>query len=406
MEFVRPDEKVTIAGHLGKMHDALQAKRPFHEWADDLAWLIDYESTNGFWDNNRILQTNGRGGFSSFLLQRELEEKKVEQNDELNGRIEEAKALKTQLSMLLTDVEQLKKKLQTENEVLQNSNARAEASIAQVRQAEVDSASISGKIETLYKQLTANAEASQKAFELDRMRFVELSSTSNDLKQQFEGAMVGLNNIRNEFNTVLSSAQESEKHILDQKDAIAELRGFAADGALGGVFDRRRKQLSKTVLLWIAISAIAAVTGGSWIIQVVHDYPVHDSVTGIDWGAVLTNSLRSFPALIVVYFCLAQYTKERNLEEEYAFKAAVSMSITAYASMVGMNDERTKMLIATVQGVYTPPSLGKPFRPFSFRTKDMVEISKSLAEVSKSVQSIAADNLKAKQESDSEKDKK
>lgn len=73
----------------------------------------------------------------------------------------------------------------------------------------------------------------------------------------------------------------------------------------------------------------------------------------------------SFPLIYFIYFCGDQYKKERALEEEYAFKANISVSLIAYKELVeGLvkheNDtERQKytdFIVGSINRIFEPPT--------------------------------------------------
>lgn len=395
-----------LASRLNIILNQVANNNSFELWSESLIWLIQYEVQNGFWNSDEATMKKQFGvikGEVGALIGRLKQ--KTDEASRLNGQVN---GLNSQIEGHMRDVQAIHGNYQQVKRALDATQQEAAETVKELRQTQIDAATSNGEATSLLKQLNNSIDLANNSFEQERARFNLLGSQINGMQQEFQTNSQLLEQTKTEFESTLNSAKDQEKHILDQRDAIAELRGFAADGALGAVFDRRRKQIGLTVVLWAIASVIVAFAAGNWIIQVVHDFPITDSASGINWGGVLTNTLRSFPALVLVYFCLAQYTKERNVQEEYAFKAAVSMTITAYAAMIGLDEERTKMLMATVQGVYTPPTLGKPLKPFSFRSKDMAELSKNLVEMTKNVQGLAADVIKSKKspDSESEKDKK
>jgi hypothetical protein len=393
----KSDSYNTLSGLVIDILAGILTKNPFEIWISNLVELIRYEMHNGFWEipKNRVSDEMAK-------LQAEAEALTKKLNISLNYTLE----LEGKFITYRNAYEELLSKTRIEYRTLIQNREDATITIKELRSSELELASNNGQAKALLEQLVNSTETVQKTLDNERGRVTQMAENIADMQKVFATALDNTKQTTKELDETLKGAKEKEGHIFDQKEAIDKLRGFAADGALGGVFDRRRKQLTITVWFWAIASIVVAYATGNWILSIVHDYPVKDLDSGgINWGGLLTNAIRSFPALLLSYFCLAQYTKERNVQEEYAFKAAVSMTITAYAAMIGIDEERTKMLITTVQGVYTPPVLGKPLKPFSFRTKDISDISRNLMEATKSAQTIASDALKAKKVSD-DKDEK
>ena len=65
-------------------------------------------------------------------------------------------------------------------------------------------------------------------------------------------------------------------------------------------------------------------------------------------------------------YIMSQYNKERAIEEEYAFRAAIAETINAYADLLAnqddsdkSNDSRQKMLLSAIRQVYAKPVMHK-----------------------------------------------
>ncbi|MBC7451251.1 MAG: hypothetical protein H7259_07155, partial [Cytophagales bacterium] len=93
-------------------------------------------------------------------------------------------------------------------------------------------------------------------------------------------------------------------------------------------------------------------------------------------------------------FVFSQYSKERNLQEEYAFKSAVAMSLTAYSGMLEKNDSeenktRQEMLLKSIQQVYMQPRIHaeKPDKIYSLNGKHLKEAIQTLSEAVKNIKS-------------------
>ena len=91
-------------------------------------------------------------------------------------------------------------------------------------------------------------------------------------------------------------------------------------------------------------------------------------------------------------FVFSQYKKERNLQEEYAFKSAVAMTLTAYSEMLSNadnddNNSRQQMLLKSIELVYNQPQIHpvKSETLFSFNTKDLKETVVELTDTLKNI---------------------
>jgi len=73
----------------------------------------------------------------------------------------------------------------------------------------------------------------------------------------------------------------------------------------------------------------------------------------------------SLPLIYAIVFCSTQYTRERKLEEEYAFKSNISISLIPYQELVEKlvakgkpedNEKFTTFIIDSINKVFTSPT--------------------------------------------------
>ena len=81
--------------------------------------------------------------------------------------------------------------------------------------------------------------------------------------------------------------------------------------------------------------------------------------------AYLAKLALSLPVIYAISFCSIQYGKERRLEEEYAFKASISVSLTPYQDLVDklvdmkIPEERakyTEFIIDSITSIFSSPT--------------------------------------------------
>ena len=111
-----------------------------------------------------------------------------------------------------------------------------------------------------------------------------------------------------------------------------------------------------------------------------------------EWLNIMISILKTSPAFILLGFVFSQYKKERNLQEEYAFKSAVAMTLTAYSEMLSESDDpknisRQQMLLKSIEMVYNQPQIypAKSEPLFSFNTKSLKETIETLSEAVKNI---------------------
>jgi hypothetical protein len=189
----------------------------------------------------------------------------------------------------------------------------------------------------------------------------------------------------------LKKSKEGIDFIESNREEIVRLTGMAADGALGSKFDQRQDVLDKGLIFWKWAIPVMTILAGGWVV-IVFTYLVPNFKD--EWVNILVSILKTSPAFILLGFVFSQYKKERNLQEEYAFKSAVAITLTAYSEMLSNadiedNTSRQQMLLKSIEMVYNQPQIHplKSERLFSFNTKDLKETVGTLTDAVKNIKS-------------------
>jgi len=172
-------------------------------------------------------------------------------------------------------------------------------------------------------------------------------------------------------------SKEALLFIESKRNDIIKLTGFAADGTLGYKFDDRQSKILKGISLWKWGVPVVTIISIIWVVVVFTCLSAHfDNY----WLTLIVNVFKTFPVFILMGFVFKQYNKERNLQEEYAFKAAVAMTITSYSDMLkdqdtDKNTTRQELLANVIKEVYTSPKLQADVKQklLTFNTKDLKE---------------------------------
>lgn len=195
----------------------------------------------------------------------------------------------------------------------------------------------------------------------------QMSKTVSDNATNIEGVLSEardskdeIQKLREEVARLQSSTQElieSNKKLLDEsKEQLAVIAG----GSLSNTFEKRRVLLNESASKWKnwLLGDIVAL-----VIVAIIIFLELKSNQSLTTGFFLKFSF-SFPFIYAAFFFHGQYSKERELEEEYAFKSAVSFSLDAYRKLLNeeiddeKSDERARLLdfiTSTVEKIYSPP---------------------------------------------------
>lgn len=219
-------------------------------------------------------------------------------------------------------------------------------------------------------EINAELESEQKAFS-------EYEANASLIEEKLTAAML----VAEEK---LKIAENKLTYIESKRDEITRLVGLAADGSLGYKFDDRKTQIEKGLKFWSWMVPGITVLSIIWVVIV---FTCLSAKMDPYWLGLVINVIKTFPVFILMGFVFRQYSRERNIQEEYAFKAAVAMTITSYSDMLkdqdtAQNKTRQEMLIKAITEVYNSSKLQPEVkqRLLSFSTKDLKETVAQLTE--------------------------
>ena len=182
----------------------------------------------------------------------------------------------------------------------------------------------------------------------------------------------GLADYKSRFAGLEEEARKNvEKHdaeVLRLTNHLAELEGRIHDSieratgyTLFHSFQKRQADLKLSKLAWVGalLVCVAASITLSWFFI--------RSLGGVhEFNTLFFMKLSiSLPIIFAITFCSVQYSKERRLEEEYAFKSNISISLEPYQKLVGqlVNHEDaeekakyTAFIISSINRVFTSPT--------------------------------------------------
>jgi len=187
----------------------------------------------------------------------------------------------------------------------------------------------------------------------------------------------------------IKSASDNNEFIESKREEIVRLTGMAADGTLGNKYEAREGKLAKNIPVWLSSMAFSVIGVAIWTTLVFTKFN-----TGLTdpWINFLANALKCVPAYVVMGFTFRQYNKERALQEEYGYKSAIAMTISAYADVLAKgasdkNDPRQSMILNAIKEVHASPQIHKERSDnlFAFNTKPLREAVGELSETLRDV---------------------
>ncbi len=263
------------------------------------------------------------------------------------GMSDLTKKTETSVATLTTDS---KAKFDSEQAALQHSQAEMESRINELVKES------SGHISELEKtQETSFAgqlsESNAKIQEITAQFIKDFATVTQEFSARADAKMQASDA---EAKRLVSQLDELEGRI---KDSIDKATGYT----LFHSFQKRQLDIGKSKRFWgymlgaLVLISLCASGIFIWSLQYVHEYN----------AAFFLKLSISIPLIYGIAFCNVQYARERRLEEEYAFKSNISISLDPYQKLVaGLVDKAkpeelakyTAFVIDSVNRVFTSPT--------------------------------------------------
>lgn len=177
-----------------------------------------------------------------------------------------------------------------------------------------------------------------------------------------------IQNIDSEYQKIIAKRNEIDS----LKDSLNKLLSPAVAGSLSKSFIERQGKLEKNRKLWFnaAIAfAIVAASATVWVVLSlinIFSIDIPESITHEQYQELLkkqpTNGsiqLLRIGILVPLYtifgYVFSQYRKERNLEEEYAHRAAVSTALPNYGDLAVDPIVKDQIISSATNVIFTTP---------------------------------------------------
>ena len=187
--------------------------------------------------------------------------------------------------------------------------------------------------------------------------------------------------------SLIKEAEELQSEILSQRDTVENLIGAAADGSLGTHFKERKNQIQMNVITFTVLVIASLVFTAGWVLFIFKDFNSNSS----DWVHFVINVLRTLPAWFLVWWLIDRYTKERKLQEEYAFKSAIAMTMREHSKLlkntdsgdIDKRDSQQIMLLKALENIYRSPDINQNKEKNNLTPKNLEGFLSKLTELLK-----------------------
>lgn len=308
-----------------------------------------------------------------------------EREEATERSLAEAQKLKRELTAALKRTAELdalidrcKKSTESLSQSEQKALSQYEKSYEHAQQAQ-SSQTTAANSQSQLQNLLAQAQASRN----------QVKAYEEELKKLFSEGQTFRTNITEATHKAKTTVEENIKnteqlvaHLTNLQAQIVEALQNATGVSLFHAYQERRNQIEKAKWRWakilggvVAIAAAAAV----WIAS-----------SAFPPNSAFYLKLSVAPLLgYAIWFCTAQYNHERQLEEEYAFKSNISLSLVPYKELVDdvldedqvSKDKYCDFIISSVGKVFESPFNKNGSSPSSMPKLPTTEQWKQIAEI-------------------------
>lgn len=335
--------------------------------------LIHYQAINGFWEKSK----------RKYFKANEASIKTSE--DALHLASKHAASVSKTLSKLLNDFESQKEDVreffsqkQTELEEIQNLHESAAEDADNIKNLFSKASSTVDDIKSKLEESSGSFDGIQNVGKEAEKMLVLLADLIADNKQSIEKQEKQYSSLAGSFEEKLEFVESKRKYFEERNSYLDDLVGREVGASLFETFKHRKGELSISITFWKFTVPFIALLNVAWVYFLFG----FGDLSELSWQAVLVNTLKAFPAVGLLFFSVSQYIKERNFQEEYAFKSAVALTINSYANQLTENENKDKMIMESVAQVYKTPIHHKAQ---NYKHGEIVNSAKDLIDTAKSV---------------------
>jgi hypothetical protein len=304
--------------------------------------LIYYQVANGFWDKGqrKIYPTNE-------VKARDVQTKVSSLEKSINNELGK---IRIEKDNLIDFINQKTNELQKidRNLVLSENNTTQISTLLN------QGTSTNEKINSIFTQQQTKLDETKQLLDEQKTEYNKLLTDYDSVKKQYKDDLTELESKQIIFKEYLKFVEDKKAYFEERNSYLDELIGREVGASLFETFKQRKIELDKPVNFWKwAVPAMAIITV-SWIAFLFKDFAIITDLTQ-KYIILGLNSIKTIPALILTYFAINQYRKERNFQEEYAFKSAVALTISEYANKISTPENKDKMIMESVNSIFHSP---------------------------------------------------
>ena len=331
--------------------------------------LVYYEMQNGFWNQPQKIE----------LGIRESSLTKLEQRAELMmAHIEERQS---KINQLIDDVNSLKeglnefgKEKRQEYQRIRNNQEETGKLLSDIKGKEELAAQVHNNIMKINELCDKVLKKLQEEQDIAKQEQAKINKQNDEIHAAHQ-------QLKDELSADLTNIRETYETTTKYKEEIAKMMGFIADGTLAHSFHEQKKRKIWGIVIWGICTALSLAALVVWIYVV---FTYWSANTSNEWANIVINAIKSSPLAFLFGFALTHLAKNCNIKEEYAYREAVALTLTAYMEQLDgeIDPDKKQLLLKTVEKLYTKPILSSDESKslIKISTKDFTDVIAQLTE--------------------------
>lgn len=318
-----------------------------------LFWLIQYAINNGFYDKSK---------YKTYPVEVIKIQEQKDRLDLLNENFlnlnESYKKLVEELSVTKLNIENFYIKKQEELQLITDNLSSSTNNNNQINDllnlSNINNTKISGILEQVEKE---------------KVRIEKLNTDTNtkfeELTNQYANALKELQNSdtlykgnNEKFTKKLEFVESKTDYFNERNEYLDILIGREVGASLFETFKQRKTELNKPLIFWRwAVMILGALTFVVVLAIFTNMFGRFGAIQNtLTWEIIVVNFIKTTPFFFLLYYAISQYNKERNFQEEYAFKSASALTIKAYADILNEANNKDELILKAVYNVYKSPT--------------------------------------------------
>lgn len=359
--------QMTVKQAIATLRDCL-ISRSYDNAVRPLNFLINYEKSLNLWSPARNIAIGIRESTLSKLESR-VEVLQLQTEEQLSS----VKDLISNVDNQNHQIAEFFNNVREESEEINKNREIANTIIAEMKGLQENANNVYISMKNINEQ---SSETNLKINDVHE-NSIRIQNELEKKNEKIDDSIITLDKeIQREADTINKVYQET----LVSKDKVKELMSYISDGTLAHSFNQRKKSVTKMSYIWLALGTFAAI---SLVVIICMLFATSKIDMQNLWADIVMKSLKTFPVACMVIYFFKEYSKERVLTEEYAFREAVAITLKAYMDQLnGEKDEyKRNLLLETVNKLYTKPTFtSKGDAIVDFKSKDLVELADKLVE--------------------------